>query len=219
MEVRSPQSAIVRVTPGTLVGGEPIDTPTLKAYLRITGSAEDAFISTLCSVARGIAERLTGRCIPKQTLTGWLDFIPYRDREWWDGVREGAINFTRSSYIEMPRPPLISVQAVTAWQNDDTSVVMDASQYFVDTSTDYLPGRVVLRLGAFWPVGIRPRNAYSVAYTAGYEDAAVPADLKHAILLMASWLYKNRGDSPDDGVGIASGAMNFLNNYLVRRAS
>lgn len=214
------QSALPRVEPGVLFTGvqEPVAVSTLKLFLRVTGSAEDALLVSLISVARGIAERLTGRAIPKQTFVAWWDAIPTRwEKEWWDGTRDGAIGMDREGYVEIPNPPLISIEAVKAFQDDDTSTTFSVGNYFVDAKDQNLPGRLVLRLGSTWPVFIRPRNGFSVEYTAGY--ATVPADIAHAILLMASWLYKNRGDCSDDGCAGSCGAMSFLRNFVVMKVA
>lgn len=213
-------SAIARVGPGPAlspVPSEVVTTAEVKSFLRVTGNADDALIASLCTRARMIAERLTGRSIIKTSLYAFWDFVPGQGTPWWDGVRDGALSCLSAGYVELPRPPLISVEEVSGFNNDDSAVVMSASNYYVDTVDPDLPGRVALRLGAVWPIFTRTRNGFRVQYTAGY--ASVPEDLKHAILLMASWLFKNRGDCSDDGCAGGSGAMSFLHNFVFLRVS
>ncbi len=199
------------------VPSEPITAAEVKSFLRVTTSADDALIQSLCSRARLIAERLTGRCIIKQSLYAWWDFVPGKRLDWWDGVKEGPIGGERASSVEIPRPPLISVSEVCAFNDDDSQVVLDPSAYFLDITDQDLPGRVVLRLGATWPVFTRNANGFRITFIAGY--ATVPEDIRHALILIASWLYKNRGDCSDEGCASACGAMMFLRHYVMMKVS
>lgn len=196
---------------------EPVLAAEVKSFMRVTSAADDTLIGFLIIRARMIAERLTGRTIVKKNLLAYWDFIPGVTRKWWDGVRDGHIGMDQSDALELPRPPLISVAEVRVYNDDNTSAVMVASDYFVDVTDPDLPGRVCLKLGATWPVFTRTRNGFRVSYQAGYDT--VPQDMKHAILLMASWLYKNRGDCSDDGCAGSCGAMGFLRNYVMMRGS
>lgn len=219
-------STIPRVGPGSAIlddadvpvtVAEPVTGAELKALLRVTGTAEDSFLAALPVRARLIAERLTGRTIKLAPLNAWWDRLPGHDAGWWDGVRDGAVGAIRASALELPRMPLVEVRAVRAYQDDDSSILMPSTDYHVDAIDPDLPGRVCLRLGSVWPTFTRPRNGFLVDFVAGYE--AVPEDLKHAILLMASWLYKNRGDCSDAGCAGSCGAMSFLSAFIVMKGS
>src|SRR4051812_4470759 len=104
-------SSFARVSPGatfTPTPTEPVSAAELKALLRVTSVAEDTFITSLCTRARLMAEKLTGRTIMKASWYAFWDFIPGASKEWWDGTRDGFIGAEQVSALELPRPPLIS---------------------------------------------------------------------------------------------------------------
>ncbi len=213
-------SSFTRVSAGAAldtVPAEPVLAADLKAWLRVTSSAEDALLGQLCVRARLMAERLTGRTIKKTRLVASWDQVPGTTRRWWDGVRDGHLGMDQVSALELPLPPLVDVEEVRSYNDDDTSQVMDASNYRVDASDPDVFGRLCLKLGVTWPVFTRTSNGLKVTFVAGYE--AVPEDVKHAILLMAAWLYTNRGDCSDETCSGSCGAMGVLARYKVLRTS
>lgn len=189
----------------------------LKAWVKAPGNAEDTLLTTLCMTARMMAERITGRAIPKQEFIAYHDCAPGRyTTEDWDGVRDGAVSevYSRST-LELPRPPLITVDEVSSFDDDNTETVFAAGNYYVDATDPDMPGRIALHIGASWPVFTRTANGLKVKFTAGYTT--VPADITHAIMLIAAYLYVNRGDCTDEGCAGACGAMGFLKHYVMMR--
>lgn len=194
---------------------EPVTLAELKAHLRITGTAEDTYLTALITSARDMCERITRRTIPQTTLVLWLDNWPCEAIGWWDGVREGPVNGERKDNVELPRPPVISVESVSTFDQADVEAVMNSSLYYVSNPDKDQCGRVVLRNLATWPVALRSADAVKIAYTAGY--ASVPSTLKQAIMMMAAHLYTNRGDCDPETCAKACGAMALLWAYKVQR--
>lgn len=149
----------------------------LKAHLRIDTSAEDGFLDTLLAAARSKLEKDTRRAINTQTLKLYMDKFP------------------NGSWLELPRPPLISVTSITYTDTDGNSgQTYSSSNYQVDAKST--PG--MIRLGRSvtgWPSVLSDTlNAVTITYTAGYgaTNASVPADLRHALKLLYGHWYTNR---------------------------
>lgn len=145
---------------------EPVTLDQAKAWLRAeSGNDEDALIAALIPAARARAETHTGRALMAQGWTLWLDGCGHA--------------------IELPLPPLQSVQAVTLYALDGTATLLDAGAYAVAGQ------RLVF---AAPPTNLRAANGIQVAFTAGHGDAAdVPAPIAAAILQIVSALYDHRG--------------------------
>jgi len=90
--------------------------------------------------------------------------------------------------IELPFPPLISVESIKYIDTNGTEQTLDPSVYTVDTDSE--PGRVFLAYDQSWPSIRSERQAVRVEFKCGYGAAAdVPPTIKHAIkLLVAHWL-------------------------------
>lgn len=215
----------VRLTSTTPIV-EPVTLADVKAHLVIGDSTDDTLLTSFITVAREACEDITGRAIPLQSQIVTLDRWPHNGaEEWWDGVRDGVMSFYgRGAYIEIPRPPLVSVESITVYDDTDTPAVWASSNYYVDASDTNHPGRVCVRAQSVPPIGLRTRAAVEIACTVGY--ATVPASLCRAIMMMVADLYSNRGDgwsaSIKMGTGATadtanrSGAMSLLERYILR---
>ena len=172
---------------------EPVTLDQAKAHLRVDTTDDDALITALIAAARARAEWHTGRAFVTQGWTLWLDGWPC------NGV------------IEIPLPPLQSVQSVTAYAPDDSATGLDAATYQVDTAS--APARLALKPNASPPVNLRALNAIAIAFTAGYGEAAdVPAAIQQAILMIVAALYAHRGD---EAAEIPQEALALLAPYRV----
>jgi uncharacterized phiE125 gp8 family phage protein len=98
--------------------------------------------------------------------------------------------------IALPRPPLVAVTEVRAYDASDAATVIDPASYYVDTASR--PGRLVLRAGTLWPASLRAVDALAIDFTAGFGDAAhtVPQALRQGLLAHVAQLYAQRGDGP-----------------------
>lgn len=152
-------------------GAEPVTREEAKAHARIDGSDEDARVDALIAAARADVENRTGRALVTQ---GW--------RIVRDAVPRGGI-------VRLAPAPVRSVTAVTVYGDDGSPSVVPADEYEVDLASS--PGRLVLRRGLGW--GVRSVNGLEVDITCGYgEPEAVPAPLKHAVLMLVAYWFEVR---------------------------
>jgi uncharacterized phiE125 gp8 family phage protein len=153
---------------------EPVTLDDAKAHLKVDTTDDDALITNLIGAARARAEWHTGRAFVTQSWLLWLDAWPC------------------GAPAEIPLLPVQAVSAVTTYARDDTAVALDPSLYQVDIAS----ARVALRQGTVLPALLRPINAVSIAFTAGYGDAEtnVPPLIRQGILDIVADLYTNRGD-------------------------
>jgi uncharacterized phiE125 gp8 family phage protein len=164
---------------------EPVTLAQAKAWQRIeSGNDEDALVTALIAAARARAEWHTGRAFITQGWTLWLD--------------------RAAPCIEIPLPPLQSVESVTLYAPDDGATVLAGGDYTAD-----LPGsRLLLKAP---PPNLRAVNAVAIAFTAGYGGAEdVPAPIAQAILQIAASLYEHRGG---DAVPTPDAALALLAPY------
>lgn len=209
-----------RVTQIAQIGSEPVTLAEAKAHMKIDVNDENDLIASLIVAARIQAEQITRRTIVKKTLKASFDGSFGGELPWWDGTREGALVEFQSSFLELPYPPAISVQEVGLFDDSDVKTVALPSTYIVDTSSQDLPGRLVLRRGCVWPVALRVINGMEVNYTAGYEDGSVPSALKTAVMMLATALYQTRGDMADaNATSAKSGAAPLLAMFTIERVT
>jgi uncharacterized phiE125 gp8 family phage protein len=204
-------------TPPTV---EPVTAAELSASL-VSVAETDAFLEGLITEAREEIETASGLALITQTWTLSLDHWPGGSEEWWNGVREAHINSIRrtAGAVTLRRSPVQTVDAVTAYGEDDVGAVVNIPAVFIVDIAN-MPGRLVIRTGATWPVALRAANAIEIRYTAGYGDAAsdVPAPLRRAVKTMAAYLYAHRGDECQPGDAYhASGAAGIMAQYRVAR--
>jgi len=141
-----------------------------KTHLRVSGTADDAYITALIAAATGAVETETGRALGEQTWIEYLDAFPY-GRE-----------------IRLQRPPLKSVTAVKYYDGDNVEQTLAASKYTVHAQNE--PARVELNDGETWPTTYARRNAVSVEFVAGY--ATIPEALLFAVKFLIAHFYVNR---------------------------
>jgi uncharacterized phiE125 gp8 family phage protein len=152
---------------------EPVTLAEAKAHLRIDGAEEDGLLGRLIAAARGHVEGRTRRVLIEQGWRMSLDAWP---------PRGGAVRLAPA--------PLISVEAVTVYDADGLPRVLDAADYTVDAAS--VPGR--LKVGAAGARPARAINGIEIDLTAGYgtDGAAVPADLRQAVLMLVAHWFEHR---------------------------
>lgn len=153
---------------------EPVTLDEVKAHLHLDGDAEDGWLKGAIAAARQYAEGFQGRTYTTRMLRLSLERWP------------------RCGAIYLPRPPLQSVESVTYTLEDGIEQTLDPSLYIVDTTSE--PGAIHLHPGASWPSEpLRPGLPVTIEYTAGYgEPEAVPAQVRHSLLLLIGHWFANR---------------------------
>lgn len=161
--------------PVVVVGpaGEPVTLDEVKTHLRIDDqSGDERWLLSAIRTAREDVESFTGRALITQTLELTLDRWPAGET------------------LALPRPPLQSVASIQYTDRQGVEATLATESYLVDTRQAV----VWLRYGYSWPgASLREAAGVVVRYTAGYGAAeAVPARLRHAILMLVGHLYENR---------------------------
>jgi len=210
----------VRVVSGP--ANEPITLAELKAQLGITDTAQDTFITSLIEPARLIVEEYLGRKLISQGLELFMDVWPGATQDIWEGSRLGSSSsLVGLREFDLPWLPAQSVDVISTFNEDDTETVFPATSYIVDVWDPDLWGRVVLRDSSVWPPNLREARAIRVQYTVGYGDDAedVPSSIRQGLLMVAAYMYTNRGDCPSDTTKCvaAAGASASLAFYRVMR--
>jgi len=140
---------------------------------------QDAHLQTiLIPAARDRAELATLRALITQTWDLVLDAFPDED------------------YIEIPKPPLISVTSVTyRGTNGTLQPPWAATNYVVEAPAGprCARGRVSLARGISWPSTYGQAGDVTVRFICGYGAAsAVPPLLMAAMLMDVATLYEHR---------------------------
>ncbi len=181
----------------------------LKDFLRIDTSDDDQLLTRLLKSAEQRLEKETELKFVNQTWDVYFDCFPsrFKNEEWWDGVREGAITelYDRTKgELKLPFGPVSSFTALTYFPEDGSEETYPASSYVVD-DIGYR-GRIRLKTGSIWPaVVLRPLNAVKIeavfgfglgfGHGAGGNGASeVPEDIQEAVLNFCAVLYEHRGD-------------------------
>ena len=155
-------------------GSEPVTAAEVKLYARVAHSVEDSIITKWIKAARKLAEDYQHRAYISQKYKLLYDTFP-------------------ESCIDIPRPPLMSIDAVNYYDRDDGETLFAASNYSLDLLSEV--GRLALNYGVTWPqVELRPINGLIIDFTAGYgaNADAVPDSVKNAIFLYCTYMYENR---------------------------
>lgn len=153
---------------------EPVTTTELKLFGRIDGTDEDTLIGGFITAARFACEEYLGRALIKQKIRMYLDY--------WPGIE-----------IELPRPPLISVEGVYTVDEDDALTLYDSTNYFVVDTLD--PAKLVIKNGSTPPSNTNRYTAgYIIDFWAGYGTAStdIPAIILEGLKLWTMQIYEQR---------------------------
>lgn len=157
----------------TQASTEPVTLDDVKLYARVGHAVEDTLINSWISAGRKLAEDYQHRSYVTQVWQMTFDSFP-------------------SKCLEIPQPPLISLDSVKIYDEDGAETTVSTSDYFVDLTSEI--GRVAFVSDYSWPsVTLRPLNGVVVEFTTGYgAAAAVPDSVKNAIYIYCTHMYENR---------------------------
>lgn len=173
----------------------PVSRTEARNHLRLDDDVDDSLVRAYIQAATDWAENYTGRFLVSRTCQMMLDGARELESPLWEGMRTGPSNVAYLDHIELAAVPVISVESIKYYSDDDTQYTWAASNYFVDTFSE--PAKVVLRDGGTYPTDLRAANGLEINFTAGYgsNPSAVPEAIKVAILQYIAFLYEHRGDN------------------------
>lgn len=153
---------------------EPVTLAEAKAHLRIDGTADDSLIQSLIVTSRLHIEAALGLALITQSWSYLLD-------RWPKGQR-----------IALPLRPVASIAHIKLWHLDGSSETLDPSAFLLDGQGN--PARLVPYGSRSIADPQRPANGIEIAFAAGFGAApeAVPATIRHALLLLVAHWYEHR---------------------------
>jgi uncharacterized phiE125 gp8 family phage protein len=154
---------------------EPLTVDVARKHCRADGDTETDFTGLITTCRRQL-EAHTSRTIASQTLTLRMDRFP-------------------CDAIQIRRPPVSAVSSVTYTDTDGTSTTWTSSLW--QSSLYREPPIIVPAYGETWPTTRDQLDAVTVTCTAGFANEQVPADYKHAMLLLMGHLYWHREATTD----------------------
>lgn len=161
---------------------EPVSTDELRLQRRIDSGHEDELLDLMIAGARRRVEGFTHRRLVTQDVALRLSGL--------------------CPPIRLPVAPVQSVVSVTYLDTAGASQVLAADQYRLDLSAH--PARLIPATDAIWPLVLAEPDTVTVTLRVGYGlAAAVPADLRMAVLHLAAWMHRHR----DDGDGLPDGGL------------
>jgi len=206
---------------------EPVLLEEFKDNLRLDGAEEDASLGAYISTARTMIEDHANLMMVDRTLDLYMNKWPleavapglHRSHDpWWSGVADGAITDLgqAASYAVLPVRPVSQISSIAIVAADGSENLWATENYHVRPG---LQPAIALAPGGRWPVPGKPVDGIRISLTAGFgaDWNQVPASLRQALLMLAGYLYGNRGEQGSDGAVIASGAASLLRPYRERR--
>lgn len=146
---------------------EPVTLAEAKAQTRVDGTANDTALNLYIASARAHVEAYCGTPIVSRTVTVKCDGF--------------------DDFDKFPVAPLSSVSSVSYVDGAGETQTLSTDVY--EVRADGLTASIVLKYGQSWP-SIRDGSRITVTAVVGYST--VPADIKHATLLLVSGMFENR---------------------------
>ena len=170
-------STLTVVTPSTV---PVLDLDTVRRHVRSATDTEDDLLESWVTAAAAYWEEQTGRPIMRTVFELWLDGVP------------GTVG-TAPARIELPRPPLVSVESLTYIASDGTETAFtDGASPETALWRAVAPAGLYARrgwveplAGQTWPTVRDQADALRIRFTAGYaENATEVPDLIRGTLLL-----------------------------------
>lgn len=161
----------------------PVSVDEARAAVGIAATtSHDTRLTRLIDAATSKVERDTNRALLKQTWRTKFDYFPRCEE-----------------YIELPRPPLMSVSTggVTYINGSGVTTTWAPANYDVDTDRE--PGLIHQAYSVDWPDTRTVHNAVTITSIHGYSTASsgVPEDARQAVLMLVDDWFCNPGvDGP-----------------------
>lgn len=185
----------------TAPASEPVTLQEAKDHLRVEVTTDDALIGRLITDAREWAERYTRRGLITQTWRLWLDEFPDGD------------DADEYSTVMLPGGKVQSVSSVKYTDTAGAIQTLDPAGYTLSSRGPDAIARLRPSYGNTWPATRDQADAVQVEYVVGYgAAAAVPSQIKQAVLLHVGWHYEHR--EPNTFGAIPAGAFDQVRAAL-----
>lgn len=153
---------------------EPVTLAEAKAHLRVDGSSDDVLIGSLQLTSRLHLETALSLAMITQSWRLQLDAWP------------------ANGIVEIDLSPVQSINEVRVRVASGSTVIVPASSYVADLATR--PARLVIKDVTALQAPAPRVAGIEIDLTAGFgaTAAAVPAPLKHALLMLTAHWYEHR---------------------------
>lgn len=164
----------------------------MKAYLVITGTADDALLTAFIQAATEAAKQYLKRSIMEETLEltmdGFDEFDDDRILALGPGVHTASVPHILGggNEIDLAYPPVKSITSIKTIDRANAEATFSSSLYALDVDG----GRVFLNEGETWPTDLRARAAVKVRYIVGYT--IIPAPIIQGIKQHVAAMYECR---------------------------
>lgn len=185
---------------------EPLTLDEAKLHLRVDFADDDDLIASLIVAARRYLESASKQALISQQWRLMLDSFPSAGgyynraiREIWPslGGLPSGLGFypglipNSTGVIDIPKPPLISLDAVSYWDFSNTLQTLATDRYNVSLGT---PARIQPAYSKVWPISRPTIDSVQIDFTCGWgtDATAVPDTYKSAMRLLIGAWYMNR---------------------------
>lgn len=199
----------------------PLSLVEVKSHLNISHADWDAKLDQFLAAATQHMDGpdgILGRAIMPQTWEYYLDNFMDCSYDNQEGYLWGNISLISNRRLDIPLPPLLSLDSIKYVGQDDTLTEVDPDTYqLIRSATPNLCSYVVPFPTSPWPVTKWQADAVKITFTAGYAEGHVPETLKQALLLTISHWNENRESwTVDDLNELPDGVCNLLGASLRR---
>ncbi len=200
-------------------GASPVSLATMKSFLKITNTVDDALIQVLIDAATEFGEKYTGREFRanqwKLLLDSFFDLSNSRHHDRHNSLEFKTLTLGRiSSRIMLNRDPVDVVDSVQHLVDTDL-VTVDSSIFYLKKNTQ--DSEILLFENQEWPDDTDNREqAIEILFTT--KAYRCINSIIEAIQMHVANLYINRGDCPDAASGAKdSGAIAIYNQFRIAR--
>ena len=172
----------------------PLDVRDVKNYLKLDENADEVMVRTMIVAAsKYVEDHIQGSLISRGARIE-LNNMGFDDEVLVEGMIDGAYLPFKDRVIELQYGPVISVDSIKAYDEDDVEIDQPLSKFYIDTSSKI--AKITLRKGESWPSQLRPFNCVRVDYTAGFgaSPADIPEPIRLAMYQFIAFSYEHRGE-------------------------
>jgi uncharacterized phiE125 gp8 family phage protein len=175
----------------------PVSLSTLKTYLKLSGTSEDAILTLMLEQATECGEKYTGRSFRVQTWDVFRDYFDYDS-------------------FEIRLSPVDSIDSITYINESDVPTVVDSSIYYLKKGQWF--SEIVLKTGEAWPSDVKDIEQAITFRVSTIKYPKATSSIDMGILQHVAYVYSNRGDCSCDNKSMKdSGAKSCYDAFRISR--